>query len=87
MTTETAVTHAVSPVHSRASASQAEKLDTPQWHNIKAPDARTTRTATVSVPAGRRELAAFLRNPNALFGLVFLSLMVAAALIAPLAFP
>lgn len=87
MTTETAVTHAVSPIQSRASATQAEKPDASQWHNIKAPDARTTRTAAVSVPAGRRELAAFLRNPNALFGLVFLSLMVAAALIAPIAFP
>lgn len=87
MTTETAVSQAISPVHSRAAATQAEKPDTTQWHNIKAPDARTTRTATVSVPAGRRELLAFLRNPNALFGLVFLSLMVVVALVAPVLFP
>ncbi|MBO9588387.1 ABC transporter permease [Devosia sp.] len=87
MTTETAVTHAATPIQARASATQAEKPDTSQWHNIKAPDARTTRTASVSVPAGRRELAAFLRNPNALFGLVFLSLMVLVALVAPIVFP
>src|SRR5690606_20909257 len=61
--------------------------DASEWHNIKAPDARTTRTATVAVPAGRRELIAFLRNPNALFGLVFLSLMVIVALVAPILFP
>ncbi|RYG94261.1 MAG: ABC transporter permease [Alphaproteobacteria bacterium] len=77
----------MSPVQSRAAATQVEKPATPQWHNIKAPDARTTRTATVSVPAGRRELLAFLRNPNALFGLVFLSLMVVVALVAPILFP
>lgn len=87
MTTETAVTHVVSLAQSRTGAAQLDKSDAPQWHNIKAPDARTTRTASVSVPAGRRELAAFLRNPNALFGLVFLSLMVAVALVAPVAFP
>lgn len=85
--TETAVTHVVSPTQSRTGATQLDKSDARQWHNIKAPDARTTRTASVSVPAGRRELAAFLRNPNALFGLVFLSLMVAVALVAPIAFP
>ncbi|KRB01264.1 ABC transporter permease [Devosia sp. Root685] len=87
MTTETAVSHVVSSAQSRTAATQLDKSETPQWHNIKAPDARTTRTATVSVPAGRRELAAFLRNPNALFGLVFLSLMALVALIAPIVFP
>ena len=59
----------------------------PEWHNLRAPDARTTLTAAVTVPAGRRELKAFLRNPNALFGLVFLGIMVAVALVAPLIFP
>jgi peptide/nickel transport system permease protein len=59
----------------------------PEWHNLRAPDARTTLTATVTVPAGRRELRLFLRNPNALFGLVFLGIMVVIALIAPLIFP
>ena len=44
----------------------------PEWHNLRAPDARTTLTAAVTVPAGRRELRVFLRNPNALFGIVVL---------------
>jgi peptide/nickel transport system permease protein len=59
----------------------------PEWHNLRAPDARTTLTATVTVPAGWRELRLFLRNPNALFGLVFLGIMVVIAVIAPLIFP
>lgn len=59
----------------------------PEWHNLRAPDARSTLTATVTVPAGWRELRLFLRNPNALFGLVFLGIMVVIALIAPLIFP
>lgn len=59
----------------------------PEWHNLRAPDARSTLTAAVTVPAGRRELLVFLRNPNALFGLAFLSIMVVMALVAPLLFP
>lgn len=59
----------------------------PEWHNLRAPDARATLTAAVTVPAGRRELRAFLRNPNALFGVTFLSLMVILAVIAPVVFP
>lgn len=58
-----------------------------EWHNIRAPGARTTLSADVVVPAGRRELRIFLSNPNALFGIVFLGLVVAAALAAPLVFP
>jgi peptide/nickel transport system permease protein len=59
----------------------------PEWHNLRAPDARTALTTSVTVPAGRRELRVFLRNPNALFGLAFLGIMVVVALIAPLVFP
>lgn len=62
----------------------AEERD---WSNLRAPDARTARSASVPVRAGRRELRIFLSNPNALFGIVFLGLVVAAALMAPLLFP
>lgn len=71
----------------QAAVTPADKPGEAEWHNIKAPDARTTRTAAVVKPPGRRELAQFLRNPNALFGLVFLSLITIVALIAPLVFP
>ncbi len=36
---------------------------------------------------GRRALKAFLRNPNAIFGLTFLALVTIGALIAPLIYP
>jgi peptide/nickel transport system permease protein len=72
----------------RLGASRPEPSTTqPEWHNLRAPDARATLTAAVTVPAGRRELRAFLRNPNALFGVTFLSLMVILAVIAPVVFP
>jgi len=61
--------------------------DRPEWHNIRAPDARTALTTQVVVPAGRRELRIFLANPNALFGLGFLALVVVAAFSASLLFP
>lgn len=68
-------------------AAKPETPAKPEWHNLRAPDARTTLTTAVTVPAGRRELRVFLRNPNALFGLVFLGIMVTIAVLAPLVFP
>lgn len=85
--TDIARSHAVGAAQARTAATQLDRPDEPQWHNIKAPDARTTRTVAVPKPAGRRELSLFLHNPNALFGLVFLSLAVLVALSAPLFFP
>jgi len=57
------------------------------WSNLRAPDARAAASASVPVRAGRRELRIFLSNPNALFGIAFLLLVIAAALLAPLLFP
>lgn len=70
-----------------AAAAKPEGSAPPEWHNVRAPDARATLTTSLIVPASRRELRVFLRNPNALFGLVFLAVMVVVALVAPLAFP
>lgn len=77
----------VAASQARTAATQLDRPGEPEWHNIKAPDARTTRTVAVPKPAGRRELSLFLHNPNALFGLIFLSVMVVVALVAPLLFP
>ncbi|CDP51470.1 Putative glutathione transporter, permease compone nt [Devosia sp. DBB001] len=68
-------------------AAKADVPAKPEWHNLRAPDARTAFTSTVVVPAGRRELRIFLRNPNALFGIAFLGLVVLLALLAPVLFP
>lgn len=62
-------------------------VEPPEWHNVRAPDARTTLTAAVETPAGRREWRAFLRNPNAVLGLVFLAVIALVSLTAPLLFP
>jgi peptide/nickel transport system permease protein len=74
-------------VGSVTATAKPETPGKPEWHNLRAPDARTTLTAAVTVPAGRRELRVFLRNPNALFGIVFLAIMVIMAVTAPLLFP
>ena len=72
---------------SAAAATKPAAPEKPEWHNLRAPDARTTLTAAVTVPAGRREMRAFLHNPNALFGLVFLGIMIVVAVLAPILFP
>jgi len=69
-----------------AANSRSDTETQPEWHNLRAPDARATFTAEVVVPAGRRELRIFLRNPNAVFGVVFLTIVALAALLAPLIF-
>ena len=71
----------------RAGAQRPEQNAQPEWHNVRAPDARTALTTSVTVPAGRRELRVFLSNPNALFGLAFLSLVILMAIVAPILFP
>jgi peptide/nickel transport system permease protein len=58
-----------------------------QWTNIHAPDAKTASAVSVPIRAGRRELRIFLANPNAIFGISFLLLVVIAAVLAPLLFP
>jgi len=71
----------------RQGAARPDPGAPPEWHNVRAPDARTTLTAAVTVPPGRRELRIFFTNPNALFGVTFLSIMVLIALFAPVLFP
>ncbi|MET3898957.1 peptide/nickel transport system permease protein [Devosia sp. UYZn731] len=71
----------------RQGASRPEATQQPEWHNLRAPDARTTMTAAVTVPPGRRELRIFFSNPNALFGVTFLSTIVLIAIFAPLISP
>lgn len=63
------------------------QAEAPEWHNIRAPDARTILTTAVTRPAGQRELRAFLRNPNSLFGLGFLAIIAVVAILAPVLFP
>ena len=64
-----------------------DKSGEPRWSNLHAPDARTKSADAVTVRAGARELRLFLSNPNAVIGLVILSLVVGAALLAPVLFP
>lgn len=59
----------------------------PQWTHIHAPDALRTTADALPKRAGRRELRAFLRNPNALFGMVFLGIVALVALLAPVIAP
>lgn len=56
----------------------------PSWENTKAPDARATLSNSAIPPAERR---IFLRNPNALFGIAFLSVVILALRLAPALFP
>ncbi len=86
-TSDVAAEHAAQLAELRpAAAAKGEAAAQPEWHNLRAPDARTTFTTEVVVPAGRRELRVFLRNPNAVFGVIFLAVVVVAALVAPLLF-
>jgi peptide/nickel transport system permease protein len=59
----------------------------PEWSNLHAPDARLHSAASVPRRNGLRALKALLHNPNALFGLAFLSIVAIAALIAPIIYP
>jgi peptide/nickel transport system permease protein len=86
-TTDVAAGHAAAAAEKRPADAKSEPNARPESHNLRAPDARTTFTAEVVVPAGRRELKVFISNPNALFGLAFLALVVIAAVTAPLLFP
>ncbi|MDB5527074.1 MAG: Binding-protein-dependent transport system inner rane component family protein 28 [Devosia sp.] len=78
---------AIALAGARQGAARPEASALPEWHNVRAPDARTTLTAAVTVPPGRRELRIFFSNPNALFGVTFLSIMVLMSIFAPLISP
>lgn len=66
---------------------QAEPLE-PQWNNVRAPDARVKSSAvSATVPNKWRVLKALIHNPNAVCGLIFLAVVISAALIAPLLYP
>lgn len=85
--TDIATGHAAAVIEKRTVEAAPDPHAKPEWHNLRAPDASTAFTSTVVVPAGRRELRIFLSNPNALFGIAFLTAVVIAALLAPLLFP
>ena len=76
-----------------ASSAEAEPpvtsnpADGPAWSNVKAPDARSQQSSTVTVTNGRRALKVFLSNPNALFGTSFLVFVIVIALLAPVLYP
>ncbi|WP_455179679.1 ABC transporter permease [Azospirillum melinis] len=64
--------------------------ETPVWANIRAPDAMRAATADTErlVPVGRwRATRAYFANPTAVFGLLILATVLAAAALAPLLFP
>jgi peptide/nickel transport system permease protein len=58
-----------------------------RWTHIHAPDARTTSAAGLKWQGRGRELRVFLSNPNALFGIAFLAVIVFAGLFAPVLYP
>ncbi|MDL2406878.1 ABC transporter permease [Rhizobium calliandrae] len=70
-----------------AKAKPAASPAQPRWTHIHAPDARTVSAPGTRWQGRRRELKIFLSNPNALFGLAFLALIVLAALLAPVFYP
>lgn len=77
----------------RFSSTNGERGDTPleaapekKWSNVHAPDAKVASASSVTRRAGRRELRIFLTNPNAIFGIGFLTLVAIAALLAPVLF-
>jgi peptide/nickel transport system permease protein len=59
----------------------------PDWSYLKALDARLRSAASVPRRNGWRALVRLVRNPNALFGLAFLAIVVIAALAAPFVYP
>lgn len=62
--------------------------DSENWPNIHAPDAARTTTAELPrVTSAHRSLQVFARNPNALFGSLFLLAVTLLALTAPWLFP
>jgi peptide/nickel transport system permease protein len=58
-----------------------------RWTHIHAPDARTASAAGLKWHGRGRELRVFLCNPNALFGIAFLAVIVFAGLFAPVLYP
>jgi len=57
------------------------------WTNLHAPDARSASASSVPVAAGGRALHVLLRNPNAMFGVGFLFVVLLAAVLAPVLYP
>jgi peptide/nickel transport system permease protein len=77
----------VAGVLSAEASANAAAAEPRAWNNLRAPDARSASAASIPVAAGGRALRVFLRNPNAMFGVAFLSVVVLAALLAPLLYP
>lgn len=69
-----------------ARAQPAAKVQS-HWTHIHAPDARTVAAPNTRRLGRRRELKIFLSNPNAFFGLGFLTLIILAAVLAPVFYP
>ncbi len=77
-----------------ATPAKAERQQAPAaasvWSNIRAADAARITTAQArqdSPPRTRRALRALLRNPTAMTGFAFLTLIILAALLAPVIYP
>ena len=77
----------VAGVLSAEASANAAAAEPRAWNNLRAPDARSASAASIPVAAGGRALRVFLRNPNAMFGVAFLSVVVLAALLAPVLYP
>ncbi|MFG1374055.1 ABC transporter permease [Xanthobacter oligotrophicus] len=78
------------PARTEAAALSPVTAEAEPWPNVHAPDAACVATQEVQklAPAGgRRALGAFLANPTAVAGLLILTIVIAAALLAPVLFP
>ncbi|MBS7544842.1 ABC transporter permease [Ancylobacter oerskovii] len=77
------------PAEIAATASPARPAPLSAWSNVHAADAirASSAQAQLAPPDSRRALKAFVKNPTAMTGLVFLALVVAAALAAPILYP
>lgn len=71
----------------RPPAAPPAEAPAPEWRNLHAPDARAARAAGHPPAGGGRALRAFLRDPIALLGLAILTVIAAAALLAPVLYP
>lgn len=86
MSTTTAGAYARS-TKDRASTPPPQPDPKREWANLHAPDARAASAVVAPARTMWRGLRIFLKNPNALFGIAFLSIVFIAAVIAPYLFP
>ncbi len=74
--------------HPPVAEKRQTELSEPEWNNVRAPDARAKSSAASAAVRNKwRILKALIHNPNAVCGLIFLAVVMLAALLAPVLYP